>query len=195
MSSIKINTRDRILKATWKLMMQHNGQGVRMTDIAKHIGISRQALYLHFGSRTELMIATTHYVDEVLGLEERLKHFQSLSKGVELLEEYVQVWGNYLPEIYGIGKVLIQLKDTDKAANAAWNDRMTALRNGCEKIIDALNHDGLLSDEWSSPKEAVDMFWTTLSLHNWQQLTVECGWTTSEYIARITAILKHSFIR
>ena len=194
MSSTKQNTRERILEATWQLMVQHNGQGVRMTDIAKHIGISRQALYLHFESRTELMIATTHHVDDVLGLDERLKYFHTLTDGRELLEEYVNVWGNYIPKIYGIGKVLIQMKDTDKDAAAAWNDRMTELRNGCEKVISVLVEDRKLSTKWSSQKDAVDMFWTILSLHNWEQLTTECGWSESEYITKMKLLLISSFV-
>jgi len=76
MSSKKTDTRTRILTATWHLMEQRRGQGVSMSDIAKAAGISRQALYLHFDSRTELMIATVHYVDEVKGLNERLEKFQ-----------------------------------------------------------------------------------------------------------------------
>ena len=60
-------TRTRILAATLQLMEQRRGQGVRMSDIAGAAGVSRQAVYLHFGSRTELMVAATHYGDEVHG--------------------------------------------------------------------------------------------------------------------------------
>ena len=33
-------------------MEKRRGQGVLMKDIAEAAGVSRQALYLHFGSRT-----------------------------------------------------------------------------------------------------------------------------------------------
>lgn len=36
-------------------MEDRRGQGVRMGDIAKAAGISRQAIYLHFDTRTALM--------------------------------------------------------------------------------------------------------------------------------------------
>jgi len=194
MSSSNENTRERILKATWELMVDNNGQAVRMTDIAKHIGISRQAIYLHFESRTELMIKTTHYVDDVLGLDDRLKPFHALTDGTEMLREYVRVWGNYIPEIYGIGKVLIQMKDTDKDAAAAWNDRMLELRKGCNKIISTLEKEKKLCNKWSSPIDAVDMFWTILSVHNWEQLTKDCEWSNEDYIIRMNSMLISSFI-
>lgn len=52
-------TRTRILKSSLELLEASQGKGVRMTDIAKGAGISRQALYLHFATRAELLIATT----------------------------------------------------------------------------------------------------------------------------------------
>jgi AcrR family transcriptional regulator len=164
-----------------------------MTDIAKAAGISRQAVYLHFGSRTELMIATTNYVDEVKGLNERLKHFQTATTGVELLEACVDVWGNYIPEIYGLAKALIGPRETDEATAAAWNGCMSGLREVCQEIIEALARDGILAPDWSR-REAIEMFWTIISVHNWEQLTIECGWTNDQYIDWMKTLLKRTFV-
>ena len=59
MSSENIETRSRILDATVNMLEEHGGVGVRMGDIAKAAGISRQAVYLHFASRAELLVAAT----------------------------------------------------------------------------------------------------------------------------------------
>ncbi|MCP4371556.1 MAG: TetR/AcrR family transcriptional regulator, partial [Deltaproteobacteria bacterium] len=161
MSSNKIDTRTRILAATWELMEQRQGQGVRMSDIAKAAGISRQAVYLHFSSRTELMIATVQYVDEVKGLNERLKDFQAATTGVELLETCVEVWGNYIPEIYGIAKALLETRETDEATAAAWNGCMSCIHDFSRATVEALDRDGALAPEWSR-SEAIEMLWTIL---------------------------------
>ena len=73
MSSGDPRTRTRILEATWGLMEERLGRGVRMSDIAEAAGVSRQAVYDHFGSRAELMAATVRYGDVLLGLGERLR--------------------------------------------------------------------------------------------------------------------------
>lgn len=174
-------------------MEQQRGQGVHMSDIAKAAGVSRQAVYLHFGSRTELMVATTHYVDQVRGLNERLRRSEAVTGGVELLEALVEFWGNYIPEIYGLGKALLAVRETDEAAAVAWNDRMTAVRRRCIKVIEALQRDGMLAAELSGD-EAGDLLWTMLSVRNWEQLTVERGWTTSEYVSRMQTLLKRAFV-
>ena len=193
MSSEKKNTRDRILEATWRLMEKHCGQNVRMSDIAKAANVSRQAVYLHFESRTELMIATTRYVDEVKGLDERLKLLQTTKNGTELLEAVIEVWGNYIPEIYGIAKALLNTRDTDEATATAWNGCMRGLRDACESAIDTLHNEDMLASEWSKD-EAIQLFWTTLSVHNWEQLTTECGWSTSQYVQRTKIFLNRALI-
>lgn len=165
-----------------------------MRDIAEAAGVSRQAVYDHFGSRAKLLVATTHYVDEVRGLEERRRRFRAATTGVERLETYVEFWGNYIPEVYGMAKALLAARETDEAAAVAWDDRMGAVRESCRRTIEALHRDGLLAPEWSRD-EAVDLMWTTLSIRNWEQLTIECGWSTYQYVGRMQKLLKRTFVR
>src|SRR5262249_50184581 len=138
MSSLQKDTRTRILETTWRLLESRRGQGVRLEDIAQAAGVSRQALYLHFGSRAELFIATVRYVDDVLHLSERIQKVCETNNGIFGLEEYVALWGNYLPEIHGLAKALLALRDTDEAAAAAWADRMEATYQGCLVIMQQL---------------------------------------------------------
>ena len=107
MSSLTIETRTRILEASVRLLEEHRGRSVRMADIAKAAGISRQAVYLHFASRAELLEATTLYLDEILGLEQRLARSRAADSGTERLDAYIEFWGNYIPEIYGVAKALL----------------------------------------------------------------------------------------
>lgn len=193
MKNNKLNTRERILIATWHLMEHRRGKEVHMRDIAQAVGISRQALYLHFKTRTELMIATVHYVDEVKGLNEGLKHLQAAKNGIELLEICIDVWGNHIPEIYGLAKTLISTRETDKSAAAAWDDCMSCLHDTCQEIIETLDRDGILIQNWTQ-KEAIEMLWTQISIQNWEQLTVEHGWSTDRYVSWMKEILKRIFV-
>jgi AcrR family transcriptional regulator len=187
-------TRARILEATWRLMEERNGQGVRMRDVAEAAGISRQAVYDHFGSRAELMVQTARYGDEVRGLDERLRRYRAATGGVERLEAFVEFWGNYIPEIYGIARALLGARETDEAVAAAWDDRMGVVREACRDIIERLHRDGTLAPGWAR-EEAADLLWTMLSIRNWESLTLERGWPTSRYIARMQELTKRAFVR
>ncbi len=189
MSSDQIDTRTRILEATWQLLEDSQGTGVRMSDIAKRAEVSRQAVYLHFGSRSELLIATTRYLDEVKDIDRRLAPSRNAKNGLQRLEMFILAWGNYIPEIYGVARALMAAQEADDAAAAAWSDRLAAIRDGCSAAVNALRRDGQLSTALPI-KQSVDVLWTLLSVRNWEHLTVDCGWTNKQYVDRITAIAK-----
>lgn len=193
MSSEKIETRTRILEATVRILEESGGRGVRMGDIARESGISRQAVYLHFASRTELLVAAIRYTGDKLDVDSRLAPSRAAKTGVERLRLYIDFWGNYIPEIYGMARALMVAQDTDEAAAAAWRDRMWAMRDGCRAAIDALHADGTLAKGWTRPK-ATDALWTMLLVPNWEHLTIECGWSTREYIRRMTETARRTFV-
>ncbi|WP_299031715.1 TetR/AcrR family transcriptional regulator [uncultured Sulfitobacter sp.] len=181
MSSKNNPTRDRILKSCQTLLETKGASDVRMSDIAKRAGISRQALYLHFPNRAELLIATTRYLDEIHGIGKVVDDQIFTAEGVARLEGFIDVWCNYIPKIYGVGKALMAIKDVDEEARVAWDDRMSAVRDLCDRTIQSLiEHDMLLPD--LNAKEATDLLWTLVSVRNWEHLTQECGWSQVQYL-------------
>ena len=187
-------TRVRILEATVRALEEPGGHGVRMGDIAKAAGVSRQAVYLHFANRADLLIAAFLYLGDQLDVEGRLAPSRAATSGVERLGLYIKFWGEFLPEIYGVAKALMMAQDSDDAAAEAWRDRMVAMRDGCRAAIDALHADGTLASEWTRPK-ATDALMAMLQVPNWEYLTIECGWSTQEYIRRTSLLARRAFVK
>lgn len=187
------STRLKILSSTCKLMEKRRGINVKMSDIARDAGISRQALYLHFTSRTDLMVATVSYIDEIKGVTNRIAKLHEATCAIVKLEAFMLFWGNYIPEIYGLAKALLNTRDTDEATALAWESCMSHLRGMSQKVIESIYQEGLLVP-YLSQQEASELFWTLVSIHNWEQLTQECSWSTEQYIERMTATLKHTFL-
>jgi len=193
MSSGDPETRKRILEETWQLLEQKRGKDVRLEDIARAAGVSRQAVYLHFGSRKGLLVETARYVDETLGMAERTQPIRDTQYGIEAIEQIVKFWANYVPDIYGIAKALLAVRDTDEAAAAAWDDRMNVFYQGTLNTVGCLQRDKMLAPHWTMAS-AADFIWATLSFEVWEHLTIERGWTTEQYIERMTLALKGALI-
>ena len=70
---------------------------------------------------------------------------------------------------------------------------MQAVRQGCEATINALKRDGTLSPD-HTPEQATDILWTMLSVRNWEQLTLECGWPQKKYIETTKSLAQHIFV-
>ena len=193
MSSDDESTRTKILNATLGLLEAGKGQGVRMTDVAKAAGISRQAIYLHFESRADLLIETTFYLDRLKSTDQRLAASRSAKTGVERLDAFVTAWAGYVPEIYPMARALLAMKDTDAEAAAAWNQRMQDMREGCEAAIKALARDDMLAAGFSI-RQATDLLWTLLSIRNYEHLTGDCGWSKSQYQKTLRTTARDLFV-
>ena len=192
MSSENPATRIRILDAAWTLL-ETGGSKVRMSDIAKEAGVSRQAVYLHFPSRTDLLIATTRHIDAANDVDARLAASRAAGSGAERLALYVAAWGGYIPEIYGVGRALMAMQDSDPEARRAWDDRMQAMRHGCAAAVRALAEEGSLRPDLDETR-ATDLLWMLLSVRNWEQLTQEAGWSQEDYLAGLQDLARRALL-
>jgi len=193
MTSSVLDTKTKILKATIELLEASQGRGVRMTDIAKQAGVSRQALYLHFATRVDLLISATYYLDELLGSDERLLASREATTGIARLDAFVENWADYIPEIYGIAKALLIMRDTDAEAAKAWDDRMLDMRDGCAAAISALAADNMLAKAYA-PEQATDLLWMMLSVRNWELLTIQQGWSQERYRENLMIMARRTLV-
>lgn len=182
MSREKTSTRDRILQVTLKLLEAGAGKRTSMSDVAKAAKISRQALYLHFPNRADLLIATVRHVDQIKKVEERFAKSRATIDGRPKLAAWIDDCGNYIPEIHSVARALLAMRDTDVEARAAWEDRMTALHHGCEAVAAALAAEGILRPTLTKT-EAADLLFTLVSIQSWEALCLHAEWSQERYIA------------
>jgi len=193
MSSTQNPTRQKILQATRAQLESGEPAKTRMADIAKAAGISRQALYLHFPNRAELMIATARFIDETYEIQNQLTDSRDAPNGEARLKAYISAWSDFLPHAYGVARAFLAMKDTDEAAAAAWEDRMVAMREGCEAAVTALAADGRLKSDYDS-ETATDILWSILSFRMWENLCAECGWSHEKYQSHIQRLARDLLI-
>ncbi len=123
---------------------------------------------------------TVRYVDEVAQAAAQVQPRQEAS-GTDKLDAWIEFWGNYIPQIYGVAKAPMLACETDEAADAAWNDRMLDVRRSCKKTIDSLAECGHLTSKWKN-RTATDLLWNLLSFPAWEQYTQSCDWSKARYI-------------
>jgi AcrR family transcriptional regulator len=192
MSRSSSDTRARILDCTWNLL-ESGDKKVRMSDIAKASGISRQALYLHFPTRAELLVATTRHIDSVKNVDARLAASRAATSGHERLVTFIGAWAGYIPEIYGMSVALRAMRASDAEAAAAWDDRMQAVRHGCAAAVQALAADNALRPDLNEDV-ATDLLWTLLSVENWEHLVRDCDWSQTDYESQIERLAEAALL-
>src|SRR5262245_6047035 len=138
--SKKEKTRESLLEAAWKRL--ERGDPAKLDEVGADVGVSRQAVYLHFGSRGGMLLALVEHIDQKLGLGERIGAALAKEDPVEQLEATLELTATYQPEIHGVAMALVRLSDTDEDVRAALEDRMQHRRRGLEAIIKRIAAEG-----------------------------------------------------
>lgn len=193
MSSGRPETRTAILDAARRLFETRRSPDLDLEEIAREAGVSRQAIYLHFGNRAGLLLAVGEHVDETERLAEAAREVHSAETGVEEVEAFVRLQADYTPRIAAIAKVFDEGRRRDPALAAGWDDRMRRRHAACTRIIKRLHEEGSLAPGWSVA-DAADMLWELTSIRTWEDLVGDRHWSKHRYTKLIGQVARRTFL-
>lgn len=185
-------TRRRILQAAWELLEQH-GAGVKLVEVADKAGVSRQAVYLHFGDRSGLLVALVDFIDVSLGAVQLRAHIHGGATGVESLQRWIQTMSWYTAKIDRVTQVLESSQYQDEALAAAWRDRMGRRQVHIRSIVERIAAEGRLAERWSVDT-AVELLYVVTMPGPWRELTRELGWTAEHYTQNLTRLVQSALL-
>lgn len=188
------DTRHRILQLAWDRIAAQGNAALSLVDLAREAGVSRQTLYLLFGSRAGLLLAMVEYRDTQSALVPRLARARETMTSRDAFEPYLRAWFEYLPQVLPVARALAAATDAgDSDAHAAWDSRMKLLRSGFLQMTRALHDAGALRPGWT-PAAAADWLLTMTHVDTWQHLVVEARWPPKDAVNRIVATLRETLL-
>ena len=193
MSSRRQRTRIKILESARRLLVERGYHGAALEEVARDAGVSRQAVYLHFKSKADLLVAMAQYGDEVVGVTEFLRPVREAKTALEALDAGVAAYGAIEPQIYDVASVIYSARRSDEAAEAAWQDRMAFRRENIRQGMERLQGEGLLAEGWTVD-EAADFAWALLSVHTYEYLVVERRWPIDQFVRRLQTTLRRILV-
>lgn len=187
-------TRSRILEAARRLLEERGYHGVGLETVAAEAGVSRQSIYVHFGSKANLLLALVADVDAKEGLPELAAAVDRARSGSEALDRFVDLVATLTPRVYRTAAVLDSARREHPEAEAAWRDRMASRRRTCRRIISRLGDEGLLAPGWVRA-EAADFLWAMSSLRMWEDLVVERRWPAARFHQHLRKELRCTLLK
>jgi AcrR family transcriptional regulator len=184
----RTNSRTQILEAALALITRRGDASVTVAEIGKAAGVSRQAVYLNFVDRADLMLALVRFVDERRGLSRELEKIRSAPDGLAAVRELVALQARGNPEVRAIARALDAVRRTDAEVERSWQDRLNDRLQGCRQIVSRLEADGVLRKDLK-PAAAADLLWSITSLRAWDDLILQRGWSAKQYEKRIYELL------
>jgi AcrR family transcriptional regulator len=183
-----LDTSTQILEAAGTLILKKGGADVTMAEIAKAAKLSRQAVYLHFSDRAELLISLARYLDEKRGIGDEIRKVQEASSAVEALRMMVAMQAHMNPGIWAVARAMDAVRRTDADAERSWQDRLKHRLEGCRQITERLQEEGSLK-AGLHPRVAADLLWSITSLRTWEDLVLDRGWSPQQYETQINRLL------
>jgi len=99
-----LHTKESLILSTIEVISKHGLQGLTTREVAKRQGISESAIFRHYKSKNELILAVLEYFsqyDQAIIESLRLKEFKPIEAITYFVETYVTYYENY-PEITAI---------------------------------------------------------------------------------------------
>lgn len=193
MSSGREETRVQILNAARDLVEGPRGASVGLEEVAKAAEVSRQSVYLYFGSRAGLLLALVQHIDDTEGLNELTASVWQAATGAEALDALATLVATYSPRIYGAARAVIAARSTDEAVAGAWDDRVALRRENSRLLVARLSEEGVLAGQWAIDA-AADALYSLTSVHLWESLVIDCGWTDTQYEVHLKDLLARTFL-
>ena len=155
-----------------------------MAEVAAEAGVSRQAVYLHFGSRSGLLVSLVRAMDDEAGIRNRLESALGEEDPIKAFRRFVREWLRFAIAIQPIASTLYAARMEDEAAEAAWEDRARDLRAGFRAAISRLGEAGYLRDGLSLPS-AANLVWAFCSLPVVEQLLLDLEWSSDRIVREV----------
>jgi AcrR family transcriptional regulator len=186
------DTRTRILEATRRLLEERGFYAVGLEQVAKAAGVSRQAVYLKFGSKAGLLVALVHHIGETSELSRLLEWVMASPDALTALDRMAETVATYDSKILRIAMTFFDARRSDPEFEAAWRDRMQSRHSTMRRIADWLARDGVLARGWTVA-EAADALWATASLPVADLLLTSRRWSKRRYARYLKMMMRRTF--
>jgi AcrR family transcriptional regulator len=174
-------TRAQILEAARAMFEEHGYHGAGLEAVARKAGVSRQAIYLHFPSKAELLAALHMqiFTTDVVPAVERHPITDSTS-ALDALDATIAVDTEVVSTVWRISEVLAvarrQHPEVEQTLKPRDDERYGELLN----LGHRLEKEGELPPTIGAALFA-DMLWGLMNTGTYRNLVIERGWSLDEY--------------
>jgi AcrR family transcriptional regulator len=174
-------TRTQILEAARAMFEERGYYGAGLEAVAKRAGVSRQAIYLHFPSKVELLTALHLHIfaTDVVPVLERHPITDAMT-ALDALDAMIAVDVEVIAKVWRIHDVLAMARwqhpEVEETLRPREEDRYGELLDrGCR-----LEREGALPPTIGVGTFA-DMLWGLINVGTYRSLVIERGWSLDQY--------------
>jgi AcrR family transcriptional regulator len=193
MSTGKTDTRAALLDATIRIL-DAKGALHSLEDVATEAGVSRQALYLHFKGKSELLLAAVEHAKRAMGFDMLAQRIPDAADADAMLDAFLDLHFAFTPRIFSVARALEGERSKDAALEEAWQARESSRRRMARRVAERFAAERRLA-RGTTIDEASDLLWAITSPALTEDLLVRCRWPRGRLEGYLRAIIHAALVR
>jgi AcrR family transcriptional regulator len=186
-------TRAALLAATRVILEDEGLHALTMAAVAKRADVTRRAVYLHFASRSDLLVHLFDFVAESEGLTESMQPVWLAPNAAEALDAWARHLSRYHLRVLPVSQAIQRMRASDPDAAMHWKRVMREQRQNCRRLAQRLADDEALNEHWTVDA-ATDMLWALLADDFVERLLVDREWTTGQFVDYFSSLLRATLL-
>ncbi len=183
MSSGRGDTRTAILTSARALFEEQGYHGAGLEAVAKRAGVSRQAIYLHFASKAELLMALHARIYETDVVPALDRHpIWTAATALEAVDAAIAVDAEVASKVWRIHEALVVARRHHAEVDETLRPREAERYAELVRLGRWVKKDGHLPPQMPVGTFA-DIMWGLTSLGTFQNLVIERGWSRRRFVA------------
>ncbi|MFC6010225.1 TetR/AcrR family transcriptional regulator [Nocardia lasii] len=182
-------TRGRILDAARAMFEEFGYHGAGLEAVAKRAGISRQAIYLHFPSKVELLSALHLHVYETDVAPVMLRHPFAELPALDALDACVSADVEIADRVWRIHEALTTARRQHPEVEETLRPREQERYEELLELGRRLDKAGVLPATLDASGFA-DSMWALVNVGTYRSLVVERGWSLARYEQWVRAMIR-----
>jgi len=172
------DTHRRIAEAARHLIENSGYENISLDRIADAAGVSRQTIYVQFGSKLGVLAAMVEEIENE-GLQELLSALHGGTGPVETLHAAIPLDIDFMQKNSKIFRIFRAQGVSDPDFRTVLDERMANRLDSMRRVLEELQREGKLAAGWTV-EEATDWLAAITGFHNYDELVNRRGWTLDQ---------------
>jgi AcrR family transcriptional regulator len=177
-----------LLDAGRALLERGGPQAVTLDAVAKAGGATRQAVYLHFGSRAKYLYALMAHLGGTEVFTKAEHTLRDAKTAREALRALIELRAANSAKLHRITLAFHSAMHTDAEVTRMWEERQARRLGMFHELAARMKREKVLR-RGMTESDAAELMWSTLSFEGWYYLVHTRRWPKRRYVERMEEML------
>lgn len=182
-------TRLRILEAARALLSSAGYPNVTLDQIAAKAAISRQTVYVQFGSKRGVLQALAEHIELESYGRDMLEGVRDLHNPVGTIRDGIYDQIAFFERNADLLRNFYAQAAHDPDFRAVWQDRLQRRWDAIHIVVQKIAEQGGLAEGWGL-EEATDWLWSITNFRWYDEMVIERGWSPQHLAQRLRSTIE-----